>query len=102
MTCYGITHDDEYRHGLIEHKRDRLEIWSGPFYHTREADIFTRDGAKSATGYDYSGEKFRVTLPEGVTFPRTDENYEQIDAAISAAYEAHNARLGRIRMEVPA
>lgn len=77
-------------------KSSWIDVWSGPFYETWEASARVRHGAKSATFTDYSDEKFRVTLPEGITFPRTLDNYRSIDAAISAAYAAHVARQGRI------
>ena len=88
-TNYGISSDTYER-------TSNIEVWSGPFYVTWEASARVRHGAKSATFTDYSDEKFRVTLPEGITFPRTADNYRTIDAAISAAYAAHVARQGRI------
>lgn len=89
---YGIREDERTT------TRAYFTVWSGPFLSTFEAEGWTRYGAKSATLTDYSGERFRVELPEGVTFPRTAENYRHIDDAISAAYETHNARLGRVQI----
>ena len=86
-------------YGVISSTYERtsnIEVWSGPFYGTWEASARVRHGAKSATFTDYSDEKFRVTLPEGITFPRTADNYRTIDAAISATYAAHVAHQGRI------
>ena len=75
-----------------------IVLWSGPWHEIYEASGKARQGAKSITLTDYNRDKFRVVLPEGVTFPRTAENFIAIDAAISEAYEAHNARLGRIQV----
>lgn len=97
MTVYGIA-PLGHRTAFTAH----LSVWSSAFMSVFEAEGTTRDGAKSATFTDYSGERFRVILPDGITFPRTDGNYEEIDQAISEAYEAHNARLGRTQMGVKA
>ena len=88
-TNYGVLSD-------THEKSSQVEVWSGPFYGTWEASAQVRHGAKSATFTDYSDEKFRVTLPEGFTFPRTEDNYRTIDATISDAYAAHVASQGRI------
>ena len=91
-THYGIRTEYEER----TEDRDRITAWSGAFMSTFEAKGTARTGSTFYTMYDYSGKRFRVNLPEGVTAPRTDENYEQIDRAISERYAAHNRALGRI------
>lgn len=77
-------------------KREQIIVWSGPFASGWEARGSAANGASHYEMTDYSGKRFRAKLPEGVTAPRTEENFQQIDAAISAAYDAHNARQGRI------
>ena len=78
MTRFGVTTDYE-RNAVL--KRDYLRVWSGPFYGVHEAD-----GVSLPKGDGYmlttcSGDKVRVVCPT----PRNDENFAQIDAAISEA-----------------
>lgn len=63
---------------------------------TWEASGRYRNGARSVTVTTYNGDKVRVELPEGVTFPRTDNNYLVIDAAISDALNAYELNRGSI------
>lgn len=76
MTRYGITEDHDYN---ATHKRHRLNLWSGTFY-----DVHEGHALSTTTGYMVTptyGDKFRVDCPS----PRTDENYREVDAAISRA-----------------
>lgn len=82
MTYYGVMTD--YEHNLT-HKLERLQVWCGPF-----ASIWVAEANELPrhSGYMlslYGDEKLRVECPS----PRTSENYEQIDAAINAALNAH-------------
>lgn len=70
-------------------KRDRLTVWSGFAASTFEASGYANNGAKTYSLTDFSGERVSVKLPDGVTAPRTDENYVQIDKAISDALVEH-------------
>lgn len=80
MKHFGITTDYEYR---ADHKRDRLNVWSGPFMGVWEASgLSLQDGYMLTT---YNGEKIRVECPT----PRTDDNYPEIDRAINDALNAH-------------
>jgi len=79
---FGITTDYEYS---ATHKRHRLDVWSGAWFSAWEAtalELPKHDGYMLTT---YSGDKLRVTCPA----PRTAENYESVDAAISAALNAY-------------
>ena len=62
------------------HKRDCVTVWSGQFCDTWEATGFSLpSGGYSLTLY--GGEKVRVPCPS----PRTQDNYQEVDAAISSA-----------------
>ncbi len=79
---YGITTDYEYAY---DHKRDRIVVWSGPFFGTFEAEgleLPRHDGYMHTT---YNGDKVRVQCPT----PREAYNYEQVDRAINDALSAH-------------
>jgi hypothetical protein len=81
MTHYGIATDYERNAGR---KRDHLTVWSGPFCSVFEASgvsLPKRDGYMLTT---YNGDKVRVTCPL-----RTDDTWQETDAAISAALAAH-------------
>lgn len=78
MSKFGVATDYEYNK---THKRDRITVWSGQF-----CDTFEADGLSLPTGgymLTYFGKKIRVKCPS----PRTEENYLQVDAAVSAALE---------------
>lgn len=83
------------RYGITEFTRTActvpIAVWSGSFYNVFEADGTARDGARSITLHTYNGDKVRATLPDGVTFPRTPENYSAIDEALTGALEAFYA-----------
>lgn len=78
-------------YGIADHegtaKTTPFTVWSGAFASNREGYGTARHGAKSVTIHREYGGTVKVYLPEGVTFPRTNENYFEIDAAISAALE---------------
>lgn len=80
MTVYGVATDYDSNDGR---KRDYLTVWSGPFFSVWEAvgvSLPKGDGYMLTT---YNGVKVRVVCPT----PRTDANYTEVDAAISAALE---------------
>lgn len=84
MTRYGITTQPSER-GVS----DWLTVWSGAFSSDFEGQGIARPGAKQITiSLEWRGQVI-VKLPDGVTFPRTDANYEAIDAAINEAIKAH-------------
>lgn len=90
-------------YGIIERERDSgrgryIQAWSGAWYSTWEADGFPRDGAKRVTLTTYNNDKVIVHLPDGVTFPRTAENYEAVDAAINAALNEYEQKRGSIQI----
>jgi len=76
-------------------KTGHITVWEGDWFGSFTAEAKPRHGVKSATFTDYNGDKVRVILPDGVTFPRTGDNFRAIDAAISAAFDAHYAAKGR-------
>ena len=80
MTKYGVTSDYEYN---ATHRRERLDIWSGPFCDVWEAEAYSLAGGYMLT--THSGDKVRVVCPT----PRQDDNYEEIDAAINEALNKH-------------
>lgn len=81
------------RYGLTEAQRtlstQPFDLWSGAFMNTWEASGVARTGARSVTLTTYNGDKVKAHLPAGVTFPRTAENYRDIDAALSDALAAY-------------
>ena len=79
MTRYGIHPHDRTPH------TEPFTVWSGAFMSELEGYGTFRDGAKSVIVHVDYLEPVRVTFPEGVTLPRTDDNYEAVDAAISDA-----------------
>lgn len=103
MTRYGIRNEyDDYTASATS-----LTAWEGSFMSTWTATAErVRNGVKSFTLYTYAGDELhnrvRVILPEGVTMPRTDQNYEQIDQAVSDALNAWEAARGSVQMEVSA
>lgn len=87
MTYYGVMTDYEYN---VDHKRQRLTVWSGAFMAVHEAwgvSLPKNDGYMLTT---YNGDKVRVTCP----VERTEDNYREVDAAISAALDAHYQKIG--------
>lgn len=82
MTYFGMTEDYEYD---ATHKRHRIRVWEGPFMSNLVADGFELPRGDGYMLTTYNGDKVRVTCP----VIRTDENYEQQDAAIHHALSAH-------------
>lgn len=93
-TRFGVTTDYEYS---ATHSRDRLEVWSGPFFSVWEATGLSlpRGGGFMLT--TYNDDKIRVTCPAR----RTSANYEEVDAAISAALNAHYAKRSVVQGTYP-
>lgn len=83
-TIYGVMtmYDDSAEAGY-----SIITVWSGPFASTFEARGIELDTRKGE-GYlltTYNDDTFFAACPS----PRTDENYQQVDEAISRALEAH-------------
>lgn len=77
---YGITNINNH-----------IAAWSGSFYDQFEASGYAYAGATQILLETEGGSLVRVTLPKGVTFPRTEENYATIDDAISVALNLHHS-----------
>lgn len=97
-TRYGITVNYDASTG----KSQEILIWSGAFMAVYEGYGRIRKGSKSFTVLTYNDDKVTVRFPEGVTGMRDQDNYEQIDQAISTALNAHHTARGDFKMEVPA
>lgn len=80
MSKFSVATDYEYNK---THKRDAISVWSGPFCSTWEATGLSLPGNRGYMLHLYGGGKLRVDCPA----PRTEENYLEVDAAISAAME---------------
>jgi hypothetical protein len=75
MRRFGVATDYEYNK---THKRDRITVWSGQFCDTWEASGLSLPSG----GYmlvTFTGDKLKVKCPS----PRTDANYQEVDAAVS-------------------
>jgi hypothetical protein len=79
---FGVMEDYDYNQ---THKRERLTVWSGPFASVLEAAALSLPKGNGYMLTTYHGEKIRVECPT----PRTDENYQEIDKAISDALNKH-------------
>lgn len=79
---FGVMTDYEYR---VSHKRDRIVVWSGPFYSTFEAEGYSLPNGAGYMLTTYNGDKVRVECPS----PREQDNYEEADLLIAAALNAH-------------
>lgn len=78
---YGVRTEYEKNEGK---KRDYLTVWSGPFFSVWEADgVSLPSGGYMLTTYNDT--KVRVECPS----PRTEDNYKQVDQAISEALTKH-------------
>lgn len=96
MTRYGVMTDYE----TMTEKTGELTVWEGSFMSTLTATTGRiRHGSSTFTLHTYAGDNVRVTLPEGVTMPRTDLNYQRIDEAISEALNAWEKGRGSVQME---
>lgn len=82
---FGVTEDYDYG---ATHKRSKIDVWSGPFYHTREGTGFSRANGRGFIITTYNGDKVTVDCAS----PRTDDNYIEVDKAIDAALAAHYAK----------
>lgn len=82
MTTYGVTTDYDYN---ASHKRDRVQVWSPPWMSTWEAEGYSLPRGDGYMLTTYNGDKVRVTCPT----PRSHENYQIVDQAISDALNAH-------------
>jgi hypothetical protein len=78
---YGVTTDYDYS---AERKRQYLDVWSGPWMHDHEGRAVSRPRGFAIT--TNNGAKVYIDCPS----PRTDDNYQQVDAAISAALNRHH------------
>lgn len=81
---YGITTEGTQR-------TQNFTVWEGDFMSSPVGYGVMRHGATrtTITLLDYVGTKLKVSLPKGVTFPRTEGNYRDINAALSDALSAH-------------
>ena len=86
---YGVTEDYDY---TATHKRARIVVWSGAFFSVFEAEGFSLPKGDGYMLTTYNGDKVRVECP----IERTDDNYQQFDAAITAALDAHYAGNGSV------
>lgn len=91
MTTYGITTDYEYS---AEHKRQRLGVWSGPFFSVREGEALSLPNGAGFMVTTYNLDKVRVSCPS----PRTADNYQEVDLAIGVALNAHHDARGDVSM----
>ena len=82
MTHYGVTTDYEYG---TDHKRDRIVVWSGPFYSVYEGEGYSLPNDDGYMITTYNNDKVRVMCPT----PRTGDNYEIVDSAIQEALDKH-------------
>lgn len=90
---FSVASDDEYN---ATHARDRITIWSPPYCSTYEGyGLSLPSGGYMLT--TYHGEKIRVECPS----PRTDANYAEVDAAVSAAMEQHSIAAKMLEQPVP-
>jgi hypothetical protein len=80
---YGVASNYEYNR---THKRGALTVWSGQFCNDFEASGKALPGNRGYMLTLYGGGKLRVECP----CPRTEENYREVDDAISDAM--NNAR----------
>lgn len=87
MNRLGVTTDYDYN---AEHKRSRIEVWSGPFYHVFEAVGYSLPKGDGYMLTTYNGDKVRVVCP----VPRGRDNYGDVDAAIDKALKDHFAARG--------
>lgn len=88
---YGVMTDYEY---TATHKRERITVWSPPFASVFEAEGYARPGSSRYHLTTYNGDRVTVQLPRGITAPRTDENFHEIDRAISEHLSAHYQKIG--------
>ena len=85
MRSFGVR--TEYEDPRTRHC---ITVWSGPFYHTFEAEGLSLPKNAGYMLTTYNGGKVRVACPA----PRDDENYQEVDAAISVALAEHYQKIG--------
>lgn len=73
---FGVTTDYEYTG-----KRDRIQVWSGAFMSTWEAEGYSLPKGDGYMLTTYNGDKVRVKCPT----PRNYYTYREVDAAIELA-----------------
>lgn len=83
---FGVTTDYEY---AVTHKRQRLTVWSGPFYATFEAHALSLPLGRGYMLTTYNGDKVRVK-----THLRGEDNWREVDAAIARALTIHYKAVG--------
>lgn len=74
---YGITNDDNL-----------IQVWSGEWFSDPEAYGYAYKGDDRIHLTLECGQVITIKLPNGITFPRTDDNFDEIDMAISDAMNA--------------
>ncbi len=79
---YGVTTDYDRNEGR---KRDHLTVWSGPFSSVYEASGVSLPRGDGYMLTTYNGEKVRVACPT----PRSEDNYREVDQAVTDALRAH-------------
>lgn len=85
---YGVTTDYDYS---AEHKRQRIEVWTGPWFHSFEAEGYSLPSGGFML-ITYNGDKVRVPCDS----PRTESNYEDVDKAIDYALKGYHILRGDI------
>jgi len=85
-THCGIAIDYEHKH----FGREILNVWSGAFFSVWEGEAIQLPRADGYMVRTCNGDRVRVTCET----PRTNENYQRVDAAISAALNAHDEARG--------
>jgi hypothetical protein len=88
---YGVVTDPDYVAG---HTRERIVVWSGPFYGVFEASGLSLPNGAGYMLTTYNGDKVRVACPS----PRDDSNYQEVDEAIDKALTAHHLERGDSRL----
>lgn len=89
-TRYAVAGDCDYGE---THKRERLTVWSGTWCDVFEAEGLSLPGRDGYMLTTYNGDRVRVACPM-----RTDDTYEEVDAAISEALNRHHEARGDVRL----
>ena len=76
-TNYGIMTDYEYN---TDHKRERITIWSQPFYSSLDAEGYSLPKLNGYMLTTINGAKIRVECEL-----RNNDNYMEVDKAINDA-----------------
>lgn len=77
---YGVRTEYDYN---ADHKRFKVTLWSGSFYSTPEGEALALPSGVgwSLWPFPAMGGSVRVLAPT----PRTEDNYREVDAALSDA-----------------